>query len=182
MADPAPWCRSQRPSSRYASMRAARPSGRRSRRRAVGGLRGVERGDAAAVEEAAREADAAAVRDEQRGAAVAGHVAQAASTRRCCVGEALAAGEAERLGMLAVVPPGLRLLVHDRGEAARLPLAAVRLGQPRVDDERQLAAELLRGSARRSRGRARRWLVTMSSMPRPASARRARAPGRGRCR
>ena len=31
------------------------------------------------------------------------------------------------------------------GEAAGLPLAAVRLRQPRVDDERQLAAELLDG-------------------------------------
>ena len=54
------------------------------------------------------------------------------------VDEALAAREAEALGMLAVVLPGLGLLEHDLGEEARLPLAAVRLRESRVEDQRHV--------------------------------------------
>ena len=96
-----------------------------------------------AFEEAAQQADAAAVRHEQRRAAVPRRVPQRRQHAALLVGQALAGGKAKVLGVLAVLGATRRLLEHDLREQAALPVAAMRLGEAGVDDERQVAAELL---------------------------------------
>ena len=94
-------------------------------------------------QEAAHQADAAAVRHEQRAAAVAGHVAQRGEHAALLVGQALAAGKAERLGVLAVAPPRHGVLAHDLGEQARSQSPRWVSARRGSTIERDVAAELL---------------------------------------